>query len=260
MGLEYVSVRGANMAITEVGSRHPNFVHFVWGHGWGQSAVVLLPLAESLSNFGFSSLIDFPGFGRSPLPPAAWGTADYADAVADWLSTLPKERRIWVGHSFGCRVGIQLSSRHPGMLNGMVLVAAAGLPRHRSPMERGRIWLRQRSFKMAKCFVSEGPRLEQIRSRLGSSDYYAAGKLRPILTRVVNENLATVARTVDCPTLLVYGELDKDTPKEIGERLSRIVPKAELIVLDGFDHHSILVEGRHQLTRQILRFAEGISK
>jgi pimeloyl-ACP methyl ester carboxylesterase len=260
MNSESVSSRTSRFAITHVGQEREGAIHVIWGHGWGQSSAALLPLAESLGRFAYSSLIDFPGFGNSPLPPQSWGTADYADAVAEWLKNTSRGSCVWVGHSFGGRVGIQLASRHPGLLSGMVLIAGAGLPRRRSLREQLRVLCRRYAFKAAKLVVAEGPRLEMLRARFGSSDYRAAGALRPIFTRVVNEDLTTVARTVQCPVLLLYGDMDRDTPPEIGERLHRALPNSKLIVLQGFDHHTILLEGRHQVLRQVLGFLEGIQK
>ena len=83
--------------------------------------------------------MDFPGFGESPRPVAEWGTADYADASAGLLESLPNGHRIWVGHSFGCRVGIQLAARHSEIIDALFLVAAAGLPRRRSRLSQFRI-------------------------------------------------------------------------------------------------------------------------
>src|SRR5262249_44633507 len=57
----------------------------IWGHGWGHSHAALMPLARAMQAMAASLVIDFPGFGAAPLPPDAWGTADYADAVAEWL-------------------------------------------------------------------------------------------------------------------------------------------------------------------------------
>jgi hypothetical protein len=46
----------------------------------------------------------------------------------------------------------------------------------------------------------------------------------------------------------------------MGERLNRALPHSKLIVLRDFDHHTILLEGRHQVLRQVLGFLEGIKK
>lgn len=244
------------IAIRHVGQDRADGVHVVWGHGWGQSGTALLPLAESLGAFAFSSVVDFPGFGNSPPPPDSWGTADYADAMAEWLRKEPGRRRIWVGHSFGGRVGIQLAVRHPGLLDGLVLVASAGIPRRRSLSDKLRVSLRRNLFKAGKLFFKEGPRLDRLRARLGSSDYRNAGPLRRILTKVVNEDLTQTAALLKCPVLLVYGDKDSETPPEIGERFNQIIPGSKLVVLHGFDHLSILTEGRHQLVRQILEFVK----
>ena len=136
MNLEYVTAAGTTFAVTEMGPPRPTGLHLIWGHGWGQTAAAFQPIAEILTPFGASSLIDFPGFGKSAMPPETWGTAEYADVVADWLLTLPAAKFVWIGHSFGGRVGIQLAARHHGLLAGMVLIAAAGLPRRRSLLER----------------------------------------------------------------------------------------------------------------------------
>src|SRR3954449_6680995 len=208
-------------AVIETTSSHAGTLRLIFGHGWGQSSAAFLPIAETLKPFAPSYLIDFPGFGQSPIPPQNWGTAEYADAVATWIASLPPERRVWIGHSFGGRIGLQLASRHPELLKGMILIASAGLPRTRTPIERARINLRRMFFKTAKRILKEGPQLERLRSRMGSADYRAAGPLRPVLSRVVSEDLSQVASAVRCPTLLIYGSEDTETPPEIGERLGR---------------------------------------
>ena len=254
METEFVSPHGEAIALTSVGESASGLPHIVWGHGWNMSSAALLPMAESLVRFGFSTLIDFPGFGRSPIPKETWGTADYADSVAAWLESLPAAPRLWVGHSFGCRVGIQIAARHPGLLSGMVLIAAAGLPRRRTLLERLRLQGRRRAFQIAKMIVPEGPKRDRLRSRFGSVDYQAAAAMRPIFVKVVNEDLTAIAPKVDCPVLLIYGADDKDTPPELGVRFQCLIPGAKLVVLDGFDHLGIINQGRHQTVQQIQRF------
>jgi pimeloyl-ACP methyl ester carboxylesterase len=258
MHVEYTVARGMKLAITEVGAAQPGRSHLVWGHGWGQSGAAMMPLAEALKPFGYSSLIDFPGFGKSPNPPDTWGTAEYADAVAEWLSSLPEARIIWIGHSFGGRVGLQLAARHRHLVAGMVLIASAGLKRQRSFREKLRFSLRRTAFKTARRFAREGPQLDALRRRFGSADYQSAGALRPVFVRVVGEDLTEVARTVDCPTLLIYGTADAETPPEMGQRLQQLIPGSELTLLDGFNHLSVLSEGRHQVALRIRKFLERV--
>ena len=48
-----------------------------------------------------------------------------------------------------------------------------------------------------------------------------------------------------------------ETPPEIGERLQRLIAGSRLYVLRGFDHWSVLTDGRHQLTHRLAEFVEG---
>ncbi len=86
---------------------------FVWAHGWGQDHHAFLPLAESWQSSAFNIVLDFPGFGASPRPTEDWGTAEYADACAAFLATLPAGRRVWVGHSFFRLVGRPIAPPPP---------------------------------------------------------------------------------------------------------------------------------------------------
>lgn len=227
--------------------------HFVWAHGWGQDRGALKPLAQSLLTIGTHDFVDFPGFGASPKPAAAWSTADYADFMARWLAKNGVGRPVvWIGHSFGCRVGIQVAGRHPGVIDRMLLIAGAGLPRQRSALEQAKLKGRVYGYKALKRLAPlAGVSQDQLREKFGSADYKAAGAMRDILIRVVNEDLSDVARGIECPVHLVYGSRDTETPPEIGERLARLIPGAELAVLDGLDHYSVLGDGRHQVAKRL---------
>ncbi len=234
---------------------------FVWAHGWGQSGRALAPLAEALSGQGTHLLLDFPGFGDSPPPPDAWDTGDYADATAELLAARPPaSKTIWIGHSFGCRVGLQIAARHPESVSGLFLIAGAGLPRQRGLGERVRLGARVRSFKALKRAAPVlGLDVEKLRHRFGSKDYASAGEMRAVLARVVSEDLSEVARKISCPVHLVYGENDTETPPEIGERLSRLIPRAELTILPRHDHYSVLAGGKHQVLKRLRDFVGTIA-
>jgi pimeloyl-ACP methyl ester carboxylesterase len=220
----------------------------VWAHGWGHSHAALLPLAEAMRPRADSWLVDLPGFGASPLPPGPWGTADYADAMAAWLAGLPARRRVWVGHSFGCRVGLQLAARHPAAVTALFLIAAAGLPPHRSLGARIKRLPRRMAFRALRAITPEGPARDRLRERFGSTDYRTAGAMRPVLVKAVNEDLTEPARAIRLPVVLVHGADDSESPPEIATRLHALIEGSRLHVLRGFDHWTILTDGRHQVT------------
>jgi len=230
----------------------------IWGHGWGQSHAALLPLAEAMQRSAGSWLVDFPGFGESPLPPGPWGTEDYAEAMAEWIGAMPAEKRLWVGHSFGCRVGLQLAARHPEVVDGLFLIAAAGLPPQRSLAARLRRAPRRIAFRALRALTPEGPVRDGLRERYGSRDYRNAGAMRPVLVKAVNEDLSEVARAVRCPVVLVHGEADSESAPNIATRFHTLIPGSRLHLLRGFDHWNILTDGRHQVTHLLGEMLEGL--
>ena len=76
--------------------------------------------------------------------------------------------------------------------------------------------------------------------------------------RVVGEDLTSIAREVRCPTLLLYGANDTETPPEMGKRLQQLIPRSEFAQLEGFNHLSVLSEGRQQVALRIRKFLETV--
>lgn len=244
-----------------------NFVEFgsgalelIWAHGWGHSHKAFLAVAEGLGDGYRHVLLDFPGFGASLLPPSPWGTIDYAECVAEWLKTRPKTQRVWIGHSFGCRVGIRLAARHPELLDGLVLVAAAGIPRPLSLLARIRRRIRQWSFKLGKALARTEAAREKLRNQFGSPDYKNAGPLRATFVKVVNENLSDDAAAIKLPVKLIYGEADTETPVVLGRLFEKRIAGAKLTVLPRYGHVDILSAGQFQLQAQIKDFLRSVAQ
>ena len=223
----------------------------VWAHGWGQSHTAFLPLIPPFESQANHIALDFPGFGAAPPPPTAWTTADYADAFA----ALMKERNLppvfWIGHSFGCRVGIQLAARHPERIAALCLIAGAGLKRKRSTAQKIYFQGRIKLFKLLKKFIPEGDFKQKLIGKFGSADYKNAGPMRGVFINAVNEDLSDTARNIKCPVTLIYGQNDTETPAEFGQRYKTFMPQADLFILAGQDHYSVLSTGRHQVVKII---------
>ena len=154
---------------------------------------------------------------------------------------------------------MQLAARHPDLVSGLFLIAAAGLPAHRSLLRKLIIKIRVLLFKSLKRMIPFCVNEEWLMKTFASSDYMNAGPMRQIFVRVVNEDLSDVAATITCPVTLVYGEHDTETPPEIGNRLQKLILGSEIVHLSGQDHYSILGGGRHQVTPLLKKFIEGLN-
>ena len=223
----------------------------VWAHGWGQNHSSFIPLITPLESLADHITLDQPGFGQSPPPHENWGTKDYADLFAKWITENNLAPVIWVGHSFGCRVGVQLAAHYPELVSQLILVAGAGLKRKRPLHKKVYFYCRIRLFKFLRRFVPDGTFKDKLMTRFGSADYKSAGPMRKIFVRVVNEDLSETATKITCPTTLIYGTNDTETPPEFGERYSQLINDSKLFLLDGQDHYSVLQNGRHQVVKII---------
>ena len=244
------------MHIVQLGNQPET--QFIWAHGWMQSHSTLLPLAQSLEKIGSHFLLDLPGFGASAAPNNVWSSKDYADDAAAWLKTLPSGKRIWIGHSFGCRVGIQLAANYPELIDGLFLVAAAGLPKQRTLLQQIKFKTRIYTYKGLKKLIPLGLNEDWLRNKFNSPDFQNAGDLRPIFLKIIAENLTEVAQQVHCPVHLIYGANDTQTPPDIGRRYAKLMPKAVFSLLPGYDHYTILTEGMHQVSHQLREFSTSI--
>jgi pimeloyl-ACP methyl ester carboxylesterase len=229
-------------------------------HGWGQSAAGLLPLGKLLSRTHSVYLVDLPGFGQSPRPEEDWDTVAYAAHLRTHLLGMGLERVHLLGHSFGGRVSLRLASAHPEMVAGLILMDAAGLPARRSLKKRVRMQYVRLLGKLARLVdgLLKTSLTEAFRQRYGSSDYKAAGALRGILVKTVNEDQTEQARSITSPTLLVWGERDEQTPVEMAERFQALVRNTRLVVLPGRGHFPYLLSdgtpAPEQCAHHILQF------
>lgn len=226
----------------------------IWAHGWGHTHQNWLPLMTPLEHQAIHIALDLPGFGRSPPPPEDWGTEHYADAIATWLKDNNFPPVLWIGHSFGCRVGLQIAARHPECIKAMSLISGAGLKRKRSPLKKLYFTIRIKLFKLLRKHIPEGAFKDKLMAKFGSTDYKDAGAMRKVFIRVVNEDLTPQAQDVQCPVTLIYGENDTATPPEFGTRLKQLIPNTQLHILKDQDHYSVLQNGRHPVIKLLSDF------
>lgn len=229
---------------------HESAFPIVFGHGWGRDHSDFIPVAELLGDRARIVLIDFPGFGGSARPSAAWDTLDYAKATRAFLANeLDIKRFIWVGHSFGGRIGLRLGEMSDSPVEQLFIVAGAGVKQPIKLASRLRGKWRSWNFRRLKERVRDEQGLVELERKFGSRDYVQSRDLglRDIFIKTVEEDQSALVAAIQCPTTLLYGGLDTETPPQIGKALHRLIPHSTYLECPEFDHHTILTRGRHQL-------------
>jgi pimeloyl-ACP methyl ester carboxylesterase len=229
-------------------------------HGWGQNLQSLQPMGELLATRSQVHLIDLPGFGKSPPPPADWDTTQYADRIYQYLEERGIESADMLGHSFGGRVSIRLAHQYPHKVRSITLINSGGLQRQRTTGQALRSqWVRtlRNAFKIAPMYRDE--LLTWHSQKYGSRDYLNAGAMRGTMVKTVSEDLTELAKRIPAPVLLLWGEADTETPVEMGHRYHSLFPNSELITIPHRDHFMFQAEGSHLCAYYVEKFLARLS-
>jgi pimeloyl-ACP methyl ester carboxylesterase len=212
-------------------------------HGWANDVETMRPLAGVLKNQGFRVFsVDLPGFGLSDPPQGSWGVDDYVKTVLEWLDELSLSRVNILAHSFGGRIAIKLAAAHPEKIDKLVLVDSAGIRPDRSFYYSLKTYLVKIVRKIASVLPGKASRFlkQNLIWKMGSPDYRNAGKLQGTFVKVVNEDLRNYLSSIQSPVLLIWGELDRETPVSDGRLMQSLIPDARLKVIQGAGHHCFL--------------------
>jgi pimeloyl-ACP methyl ester carboxylesterase len=210
-------------------------------HGWRRThddfAGVIGP--SSAEGICDGIAVDLPGFGATPPPPEAWGSADYAALVARMLEGggqgSPDAPVVVLGHSFGGRVAVHLAASRPDLVRALVLTAAPiarpGGATRKPPLPFRLV------RSMSRVHLVPESTLERARNKYGSPDYLAArGVMRQVLVRLLAERYDEQLAALRCGVELVWGDDDKEVPLSVAEAVVSAVPGAALTVCRGAGH------------------------
>ena len=250
---QLTTVLGLNTRYLVRGSGPPVLVL----HGWGASIEAVHPIVTGLAPVATVYALDLPGHGQSALPPQPWGVEEYQAFVAAFMDELGIECPTIVGHSNGGRIAIRMAATEPARVARLVLVDSAGIRPKRTVRYYRRVGMAKLGKYAARYLGKPGERLRaQIVGRVASTDYAAAGEMRPTLVRLVNSDLREHLPHIAVPTLLVWGANDTDTPVADGRVMEQLIPDAGLVVLEDAGHYSYLDQSA-RFSRIVTHFLTG---
>jgi len=203
-------------------------------HGWGASSDTMRGIFNALKSHNKSAImLDFPYFGKSSAPPPTADIFTYVYVAEKFLAALELPRVNILAHSFGARVAMVLAGKPDTkhLINKLMLTGAAGLKPRRGPRYYCKVWRHKLRKKLKRL----------PKKSAGSSDYAALPDfMKGVFVRVVNTHLASFSKKIECPTLLLWGANDKDTPLYMAKKLKRYIKNSALIVLESAGHYAFL--------------------
>ena len=225
-------------------------------HGWGADKSLMQPVRDAMAKsaeeeFTFMT-VDFPGHGESGRPPEPWGVPEYASCLLKLLKETSFLPCSVIAHSFGCRVAAWIACNAPETFSRMVLTGAAGIRPPQTPEGRKRSIRYQHLKKMVEtagkipgCKKAAEEAMQKLRKRFGSADYNALdSEMQKTFVKVIQLDLKDSYPHIHCPTLLVWGDNDTETPLWMGQTMEKLIPDAGLVVFENGTHFAYLEQLR----------------
>ncbi|MDB2652223.1 alpha/beta hydrolase [Candidatus Pelagibacter bacterium] len=228
-------------------------------HGSGLSHIVWSLVEQFFSNKNFNVLsIDLPGHGNSEGP-----CLKTIEEIADWLEkvfvNLKLEKVILIGHSQGCLEMLEYSNKYKNRLKKLVFIGGS----YKMPVNQDLIDLAENGdsdavklmmkwgYEGSKKFIGGNPIKRIIQSPRDISQILAVDLVA--CNNYVNGSSAV--NTIDCPTMFVFGALDKMVNIEVGKKFANLVDNSSTHVIDGCGH-MIMIEKAFEMREKVLEFLQ----
>src|SRR5882672_1432313 len=250
----FTEVDGVRVHYQQVGET--NAPPMILIHGFAASNLVWSKVFLEFAAAGFKVIApDLPGYGYSAKPPHLdYTIAGQAEIVVEFLKQLNIDRAVFVGSSYGAAIAATIALDHPELVEKLVMVGAVNnnKPTHYllmrlfgspiigdilSPLLVGsRRLLRMR---MKRVYDRHSWVLDERRVDARHLPLRTRGAHRAIIRTVRRwdaERVSRDAHLLTAPTLLLWGDSDREVPLSDGERLQQEIPRARLIVFRECGH------------------------
>jgi pimeloyl-ACP methyl ester carboxylesterase len=250
---QFVALDGMQVHLRDEGLRNDS-VPVVLLHGTSSSLHTWDGWADSLKATRRVIRFDLPSFGLTgPSPDGDYRIEAYVAFVEHVLDALHVQRVVVGGNSLGGWIAWRVAAVHPGRVQRLVLVDAAGYPFQAASEPIG---FRLARMPVVKHLVGQIlPRsvvAASVRNVFGDPskvtpalvDRYfdltrRAGNRAALVARFAQLRFdadTTLVRSIGQPTLIIWGGRDRLIPPENARRFARDIAGSRLVVFDGLGH------------------------
>lgn len=250
----FTEVGGVKVHYQEAGQ--PDAPAMILIHGFAASNLVWSKVLLELAEAGFRVIApDLLGYGYSDKPRHLDYTIPrQAEMVVDLMQRLGIERAVLIGSSYGGAIAATIALDHPELVEKLILVGAVtnnkptrfllmrlfGSPiigDILSPLLVGSRRLLR--IRMKRVYDRHSWVLDERRVDARHLPLRTRGAHRAIIRTVRRwdaQRISRDAHLLTVPTLLIWGDTDREVPLRDGERLHEEVPCSRLIVFRACGH------------------------
>ena len=231
----------------------------VFLHGSGLSHIVWSLTEQFFSNNNFNVLsIDLPGHGNSDGP-----CLENIEKISDWMEKvfieLNLKKVILVGHSQGCLEILEYAHKYKSRIKKIVFIGGS----YRMPVNQDLIDLAKNGdkdavklmmkwgFKDSKKFIGGNPVEKIIQSPRDISEILATD----LIACNNYSNGLDAAKSIDCPTMLVFGSDDKMLNIEVGKKFANLIKDSSIHIISDCGH-MIMIEKAFEMREKVLEFLQ----
>lgn len=244
--MNLVEANGLTIAYERVGEGHP----LILVHGAAEDSRIWKSQLAALADEFTVVAWDEPGAGRSCDLPEGSTLAGFADGLAALIESLGLGPAHVAGTSWGGTVVLELYRRHPGLVATLIMVDSyagwkGSLPTGevRARVAGTRRMLARPPAEFAPTIpglFAGDPPADAVQLLTAIAADVRPATLRQELAIMAETDLSDLLPDIAVPTLLLWGELDARSPLTVARQFEQAIPNAELVVIAGAGHLSIL--------------------
>ena len=213
----------------------------VFLHGSGMSHIVWSLTEQFFSNQNFNVLsIDLPGHGNSDGP-----CINTIEKITEWLekafNQLNLNDLVLIGHSQGCLEILEFAYKMP-VHPDLIKLAKNG-------DSDAVILMMKWGYEGSKKFIGGNPIERIIQSPRDISEILAVD----LIACNNYSNGKEAASSINCPSMFIFGALDKMVNIEVGKKFSNLVKNSSTHVFEGCGH-MIMIEKAFEMREKVLEF------
>lgn len=250
----FVEVDGVRVHYQEAGAADAPPMILI--HGFATSNLVWSKVFLDFAAGGFRVIApDLLGYGYSDKPrDLEYTIARQAEMVVNLMAQLGLERAILVGSSYGAAVAVTITLDHPNMVAKLILVGAVNNNKPTryllmrlfgspiigdilSPLlvgSRRLLRLRMKRVYDRHAWVLDERRVEARHLPLRTRNAHRA--IIRTVRRWDAERVSRDAHLLTQPTLLLWGDTDREVPLQDGKRLHEAIAGSRFIVFRDCGH------------------------
>ncbi len=250
----FMEVDGVRLHYQEAGD--PNAPPMILIHGFAASNLVWSKVFLEFAAAGYRVIApDLPGYGYSAKPRHLdYTIAGQAEMVVSFLKQMKIDRAVFLGSSYGAAIAATIALDHPALVEKLIMVGAVNnnkptryllMRLFSSPIigdilspllvgSRRLLRLRMKRVYDRHSWVLDERRVDARHLPLRTRDAHRA--IIRTVRRWDAERVSRDAHLLAQPTLLLWGDTDREVPLGDGERLHQAIPGSRLIVFRECGH------------------------